>query len=150
MLAGLARWLRAAGHDAALGEPGERDRALLERAAAEDRVFVTRDRAVAQIKTDAEVWVLPEAGLEAEAAALGARGVNWLLAPLTRCMVDNTPLRDPRPEELEAEPPSVRDLPGAHRACPACGRQYWPGSHARRISDRLERWAAAEAVHVQV
>ena len=141
MLAGLARWLRAAGHDTALAEPGDRDRALVERAEREGRVFVTRDRSVPQIRTTAEVWVLPDAGLEAEAAALRERGVDWLLAPFTRCQVDNTPLEPAGPEELARMPEESRILPGPHQTCPACRRVYWPGSHVRRMRARLERWA---------
>jgi uncharacterized protein with PIN domain len=142
MLAGLARWLRAAGHDAALGPPGARDRDLLAQAEAEGRVFVTRDRSVTQIRTGATVWVLPEAGLDAEAAALRHRGVDWRLAPFTRCVVDNTPLEPAGPEDLARMPEESRVLPGPHQACPACRRVYWPGSHVRRMQARLERWAA--------
>jgi uncharacterized protein with PIN domain len=144
MLAGLARWLRAAGHDTALAERGDRDRALVEQAERESRVFITRDRNVPQIRTAGEVWLLPAAGLEAEAAALRERGVDWLLAPFTRCQVDNTPLEPARPEDLARMPEESRILPGPHQTCPACRRVYWPGSHVRRMRARLERWAAGE------
>ncbi|MGH6943501.1 MAG: Mut7-C RNAse domain-containing protein [Geminicoccaceae bacterium] len=30
-------------------------------------------------------------------------------------------------------------------ACPVCRRVYWPGSHARRMKARLERWKATSA-----
>ncbi len=142
MLAGTARWLRAAGHDVAVGPAGERDRVLLERAAAEGRVFITRDRSVTQIKTTADVWVLPAAGLDAEAAALRARGVNWVLAPFTRCVMDNTPLEPATEADLQRMPEESRVLPGPHRACPECRRVYWPGSHVRRMRARLEQWAS--------
>lgn len=142
MLAGLARWLRAAGYDTASAEPGEHDRTLVERAEREGRVFLTRDRSVPQIKTGAEVWVLPAAGIEAEARALTERGVDWLLAPFTRCQVDNTPLGLAAPEDLVRMPEESRVLPGPHRVCPGCRRVYWPGSHVRRMQAQLERWAA--------
>ena len=142
MLAGLARWLRAAGHDTALAEAGERDRTLVERAEREGRVFLTRDHSVPQIKTGAEVWVLPAAGIEAEARALAERGVDWLPAPFSRCQVDNALLAPAGPEDLARMPEESRALPGPHRVCPACRRVYWPGSHVRRMRARLERWAA--------
>ncbi|MBW3617756.1 MAG: Mut7-C RNAse domain-containing protein [Proteobacteria bacterium] len=142
MLAGLARWLRAAGHDTALGPAGARDRDLLALAAAEDRIFLTRDRSVTQIKTTAEVWILPAGGLEAEAAALRARGLDWRLAPFTRCPVDNIPLQPAGPEDLLRMPEESRILPGPHRTCPGCRRVYWPGSHVRRMQARLELWAS--------
>ena len=142
MLAGLARWLRAAGHDTALAKPGERDRALVERAEREGRVFLTRDRAVPQIRSGAEVWVLPAAGIDAEARALKDRGVDWLLAPFTRCQVDNTGLEPASAEDLLRMPEESRVLPGPHRACPVCRRVYWPGSHVRRMQARLDAWAS--------
>ena len=142
MLAGLARWLRAAGHDTALGAPGARDRDLLAQAVAEGRIFLSRDRSVTQIKTAADVWILPAGGLDAEAAALRARGLDWRLAPFTRCQVDNTPLQPAGPEDLLRMPEESRLLPGPHRTCPACSRVYWPGSHVRRMQAQLDRWAA--------
>ena len=45
MLFRLARWLRAAGYDATLAEPGEPDAAVLARAVDEERWLVTRDHA---------------------------------------------------------------------------------------------------------
>ena len=142
MLAGLARWLRAAGHDTALGQPGARDRDLLAQAAAGGRIFLTRDRSVTQIKTAAEVWVLPAGGLDAEAAALRTRGLDWRLAPFTRCQVDNTGLEPASAEDLLRMPEESRVLPGPHRACPVCRRVYWPGSHVRRMQARLDAWAS--------
>lgn len=142
MLAGLARWLRAAGHDTALGHPGARDRDLLAQAAEEGRTFLTRDRSVTQIKTATEVWVLPRGGLQAEAAALRGKGVDWRLAPFTRCMVDNTPLQPASLADLSRMPEESRVLGGPHRVCPSCRRVFWPGSHVRRMQARLERWAS--------
>jgi uncharacterized protein with PIN domain len=142
MLAGLARWLRAAGHDVAFAASGARDRDLLAQAEAEGRIFITRDRSVTQIKTSAEIWILPAAGLDQEAAAIRARGVDWHLAPFTRCVMDNTPLESATTDDLARMPEESRILPGPHRVCPACRRVYWPGSHVRRMQARLERWAA--------
>lgn len=34
----------------------------------------------------------------------------------------------------------ARALGGPVRACPACGRLYWPGSHVRRMRAKLARW----------
>ena len=142
MLAGLARWLRAAGYDTLKAERGEHDRALLDLAAREERVFVTRDRAILRMNTTAPVWMLPRGGLEAEARELRARGVDWLHAPFTRCLADNTPLAPATPADLERMPEESRVLPGPHCVCPDCGRVYWPGSHVRRMRAKLERWGA--------
>ena len=142
MLAGLGRWLRAAGYDTEVAEGGARDRALVDRAAAEGRVFLTRDRSVPQMKTRAPVWVLEAVGAEAEARELARRGVEWTAAPFSRCLVDNTPLQTATPQDMLRMPEESRLMPGPHQVCPACRRVYWPGSHVRRMRAQLERWAA--------
>jgi uncharacterized protein with PIN domain len=58
----------------------------------------------------------------------------------TRCLVCNTELRPATEAEYATlVPPQARALPGPLRRCPACGRVYWPGSHARRMRAALER-----------
>ncbi|WP_031555135.1 Mut7-C RNAse domain-containing protein [Parvularcula oceani] len=140
MLVGLARWLRAAGDDTALAEPGTQDADILALAEAEDRLLVTRDRRLAG--RAGRAVLLTEDRVEDQARDLGERtGLDWRAAPFTRCVVDNAPLRPATREERDAVPPQARGLPGPFRACPDCGRLYWPGSHVRRMSERLERLA---------
>ena len=143
MLAGLARWLRAAGHDADMAEPGEADRTLLERARNQGRTLLTRDRAILQIKDAANVaTILETQGLDAWAQELRERhGVDWLAHPFTRCLMCNVDLVDAGPETLARMPEDSRALPGPFRACPKCHRGYWPGSHVKRMRTRLERFA---------
>ena len=95
MLARLGRWLRAAGYDTTIAEPGAADRALLDAAIAERRVLLTRDRAVAnRIGAAGHVLVLTTDGIDATARELRDRlGIDWLRAPFTRCVVDNTQLQ---------------------------------------------------------
>lgn len=139
MLSSLARWLRAAGHDAALADHRAPDNELIERAEAENRVLLTRDRALFN-RVEGAV-LLPDA-LEAQARTLTARlALNWLHAPFTRCMAEGTPLKAAEPEDLFRIPRQSRDLPGPFTTCPTCRRLYWPGSHVRRMRARLEGWA---------
>ena len=145
MLAGLGRWLRAAGYDTEVAEGAARDRALVDRAAAEGRIFLTRDRSVPQLKTAAPVWVLPTGGADDDAKALASRGVDWTVAPFTRCLVDNTPLETATPQDMLRMPEESRLMQGPHRVCPNCRRVYWPGSHVRRMRAQLERWAAGSS-----
>ena len=136
MLAGFARWLRAAGHDAALGLPGQPDGELVRRAEAEDRVLLTKDRKMLERRTSARVLLLAGDDDVMAATLRTEFGLDWLAAPFTRCLVDNTALR-PAPPERAVEAPS----PGPVNLCPACGRLYWPGSHVRRMGERLAVWA---------
>lgn len=144
MLASLARWLRAAGYDAALAPPSAPDRQLIAQCRAEGRVLVSRDGGLVGQAQDLRAIRMPDASLDEQALALGrALGLDWRLAPFTRCMMDNSPLRPATAEEVASMPETSRALPGPFRACPLCGRLFWPGSHVRRMAERLERWAEA-------
>lgn len=143
MLGGLARWLRAAGHDTAAAGARERDGAILSRCRLEDRTLVSRDRDLVETARRgglAAVWIGPE-DTEAQALALARElELDWAFAPFTRCMMDNTPLVGAGEAEMARVPERSRALPGPFRACPACGRVFWPGSHVRRMQARLARW----------
>lgn len=143
MLVGLARWLRAAGHDAATPVPGDDDRRLIARAAVEERVFLTRDRPIARHKAAAGlVLILESESLDAQAVELRRRlRVDWLADPFSRCLVCNVSLVTARPQEMARAPDAARLGGGPFCRCPSCERLYWPGSHARRMRARLEAWA---------
>lgn len=144
MLTGLARWLRAAGHDAALAEPGADDASLLRRATREDRLFLTRDRGVGLHRAAAgRAVVVENEDLDAQAAELRRRlCVDWLAAPFSRCLDCNVLLQDASADDIATLPQPAQNRPGPWTRCPSCGRVYWPGSHVRRMRERLERWAA--------
>jgi uncharacterized protein with PIN domain len=141
MLLRLARLLRAAGYDTYLAEGGRSDGELLAVARAENRVLVTRDKRLAAAAHPRSVLVAGR-GVQAEAESLAAvTPVDWTLAPFTRCIVDNAPLRDASPDDIARMPAQARALPGPFRACPVCGRVYWPGTHVKRLGERLGRLA---------
>ena len=137
MLSGFARWLRAAGHDTALAARGQPDGELIRLAEAEGRVLLTKDRKMMERRTTARVLLL-EGDYDLLAARLKDElGLDWVAAPFTRCVVDNTVLAPAPPEAAEDAP-----WAGPVNLCPACGRLYWPGSHVKRMQARLAAWAA--------
>jgi uncharacterized protein with PIN domain len=142
MLGGLARWLRAAGYDAAMADPGAGDRSLIHRSAEEGRVLVSRDGPLIQAALGRTPAVrLADDDLDAQARQLTADlALDWTRAPFTRCLVDNTPLKPAEEADLARIPDQSRGLPGPFRACPSCGRVFWPGSHVKRMAGRLEGW----------
>jgi uncharacterized protein with PIN domain len=141
MLLRLARLLRAAGYDTYLAHDGQRDAELLQIARVQNRVLVTRDKRLAAQAHPRAVLVAGR-GAAAEAESLSAvLPIDWTLAPFSRCLVDNAPLRAADTSDLDRTPEAARTRPGPFRACPACGRVYWPGSHVRRLAERLERLA---------
>jgi hypothetical protein len=143
MLAGLGRWLRAAGYDTALATPGAPDDDLLARCAAEGRVLLTADRKLAA-RADEVRTLLLENDFDADAAILKRElELDWLCAPFSRCVMDNAPLAPAGPDDVARMPPESRRVGEPLRVCPKCRRVYWPGSHVRRMRARLEGWAAA-------
>jgi uncharacterized protein with PIN domain len=90
--------------------------------------------------------LLQSEGVEANARELTRRiSIDWLSCAFTRCMIDNATLRAVRDEETRRIPASAREHPGPLRVCPLCKRIFWPGSHVRRMKDRLAEWHAEQA-----
>lgn len=140
MLGRLARWLRALGFDTAYDSTAP-DAELVRRAAAEQRVLLTRD--VHLLRELRPVHALP---IQSDVPLLQLRQVvDALELPppaelFTLCLLCNAPLDEvPSPEREGVVPPSARALPGPVRRCAICGRVYWAGSHARRMRADLER-----------
>ena len=153
MLGRLARLLRAAGHDTALAPAGTADRTLLDRAQAEGRLLLTRDRRLAET-AGRHGCLLRGQSVEEQARSLSAaHPVDWLQAPFTRCLIDNCLLHPAPPDRLAEVPLGARGLTmpcvgfpatvcantSSITSCPCCGRLYWPGSHVRRLTATLRR-----------
>ncbi len=142
MLAGLGRWLRIAGYDAAIAEAGRRDRDLVAQAYWEGRILLTRDRRLADIRLARDrTLVLEGNGIDACAKELTARlGLDWRLDPLSRCTLCNIRLQPADDPLLATLPASLRAFPRVN-VCRSCGRLYWEGSHVGRIRRRLANFA---------
>lgn len=140
-LKGLARWLRAAGHDTLVAPDALDDAYLLAWLGAERRLL-TADRRLA--RAGRRATLIDGNGLDEQARALrAALDIDWLYRPFSRCLVDNA-LLAPLPATARHHlPATAQGLDGPFRRCPACGRIYWPGSHVRRMRARLEAWATA-------
>jgi len=148
MLVRLARLLRAAGYDTYLAADGEPDAELIKTARREGRILVTRDKRLAAAFEESVLvrgW-----GVDAEAHSLSRAVVlDWEFAPFTRCVMDNARLREATPEDMDRLPEKARALGGPFRVCPACGRDYWPGSHVRRMEAHLHGLARDAALPPQ-
>jgi uncharacterized protein with PIN domain len=109
MLARLARWLRALGHDT-LYDPSLDDRALVDRANREDRILLTRDRHLLRdLRPRRAVEITHDAPLDQLAAVAGELALPAPNDLFRRCLVCNTPLDDVPPSEAaELVPPAAR------------------------------------------
>lgn len=140
MLARLARWLRVLGWDTRL-DPALPDPQIVRLAEIENRILLTRDRGL--LRELQPVQALEIRHDQPLVQLVQVVGELQLAAPselFTRCTVCNTPLSAPLDpaDRVRLLPPDVQQLPGTARACPGCGRVYWPGSHARRMRAALD------------
>jgi uncharacterized protein with PIN domain len=139
MLGRLARWLRILGFDTAW-EAHIADGDLVRRALEQDRVILTRDRALPEQWRVSGVYVLAEdepiAQLRDVAAAFQLARRTRLFTRCSRC---NTLLvRASREEARASVPPRVLEAQADLLRCPGCERFYWSGSHTRRMRRVVE------------
>lgn len=145
MLTRLARLLRAAGYDTAMAPGRTPDEVLLEIARADGRILLTRDRSLAARAAPHSVLVAGRGAVEEARRLTEHLHLDWTLAPFTRCVMDNAALAEASFADIARMPPQAQALPGPFRVCPVCGRLYWPGSHVKRIGERLTLLAAARS-----
>ena len=146
MLGALARWLRALDLDVAY-EPDIDDAELVEKAVAEGRVILTRDRRLTERRLARNHLLIRSEVVEEQVRQvleeLGIRPDTG--RRLGRCLRCNTPLEDLDPEEARARvPPWVARTHQEFRGCPGCGRVYWRGTHVDRMARILEALTSPE------
>jgi uncharacterized protein with PIN domain len=141
MLGRLARWLRLLGLDVAYA-PELDDGELVERAVAEGRLLLTRDRRLllrrkarggmlvrSEVLEDQVLQVVAQLGLSLRASRL-----------FTRCVQCNLPLEEVSAAEARRRVPAyVARTQSSFRRCPGCRRIYWRASHVERMMERMRR-----------
>lgn len=135
MLGDVARILRMCGHDAAYCLDGgvEDDDALLDIAAREGRVLVTRDRQLAERSADS--ILVTSKNSDEQLDELAAAGVGLTPSPGERCGACNGRLV--RVERSGDEPDYVAEDVDPLWRCADCGQYFWRGSHWTAVEDRL-------------
>lgn len=140
MLGALARWLRALDVDVAY-DPSLDDPELVERAVAEGRVILTRDRRLTERRLARNHLLIRSDRVEEQVRqVLDALGIAPEPGRLfRRCLRCNVPLAIIEAEEAQARvPPFVARTQEEFRTCPSCGRIYWRGTHVGRMARWLE------------
>ncbi len=139
MLGRLARWLRILGYDAAWEEHVS-DAELVRRAVQEERILLTRDRA---LESEWRVSDIHNVRAEEPQAQLGEVAAAFDLGPgakpFSRCSLCNVELEPCTREDARGRvPPRVHAAGDRFWRCTGCGRCYWEGSHVDRMRRVLE------------
>jgi len=139
MLGRLARWLRTLGFDCAYENEIE-DEELVRRAIDEQRVILSRDRALPQDWRVAGIHLVRSEDLREQLReVLRAFGLAPALRLFSRCNACNHALRAaPKQEVAERVPLYVRSTRDRFFECPGCRRVYWEGTHTQRMRRVVE------------
>ena len=141
MLGKLAKLLRALGYDTCYHK-GIQDHQLLRLALEQDRILLTRDRKLVQVRTIPQyvlIWTdRPLAQLEEL-----LQKTNLALTKdnvFSRCMECNAIL-----QKIEKEKVKDRVYPYVYQTqehfwhCPTCDKIYWAGTHIQRMKEKLKK-----------
>ena len=148
MLGKLARWLVLLGYDAVFAtEEDNDDLRLLERAKAEDRIFLTRDTRIPEMKGLRKIIILEQRFEDQLKRVLKETGLTPEPGRLfTRCTICNAVLdKADRAQILPELPEKVRALDTSFFRCPKCRRLYWSGSHVERALAKLRKAGILES-----
>jgi len=135
----LVRDLRLLGIDVAY-DPLVEDRQLLRTATDEDRALLTRDRRLLMHAIVRHGYYLrSQEPLEQTLEVLRRFDLGSALAPFTRCLRCNAPLKPAEKESvLNQLEPLTRIYYEQFRRCSGCGQVYWSGSHFEKLQKRIE------------
>jgi len=144
MLGTLSRYLRFMGYNTlsangfAEGNAKE-DTLLLNLAARENRILLTRDTELALRGKERAVLVKSEEVMD-QVQQLIDRGLIIRRLMMTRCSLCNTELREATAREIARTDYAPEDKNGyIFFWCDQCGKLYWNGSHGKHISKRIEQ-----------
>ena len=144
MLGTLTRYLRFMGYDTtsanrlAEGNAKE-DTLLLDMAAQEHRVLLTRDAELARRGRDRAVFVRSE-DVIGQVQQLIDHGLIERRLMMSRCSLCNTVLREARAGEVSVADYAPQDREGlSFFWCDHCQKLYWNGSHGKQLEERIGR-----------
>ena len=140
----LARDLRLLGFDVAY-DPHAEDRRLLEIMERENRALLTRDRRLL-MHAIVKIGYCPRSENADEQTLEVIRRFDLLgsLAPFTRCLRCNAPLRKVSKDGIiERLEPLTKIYYDQFRRCTDCGQIYWAGSHFSKLQKRIEKIRAS-------
>jgi uncharacterized protein len=147
-LRALTRRMRLLGLDAAY-EPDADDAHLAMRSAAEQRILLTRDRALLFRTAVHDGALLRVDSVDEQLEDVLDRFAPHL-TPWTRCLRCGADLVEVPAEDVAAElQPGTRRTYTAFSRCTGCGQIYWRGAHGPRLEEIVERAVRANAARLR-
>ena len=143
MLKKLAYWLRIAGHDVVVMPDRTSDRDIVEKALSENRILLSRDKKISEIRNIKKCSIILECNdLNECVRELNKRlDVNWLLNPFSRCSNCNSLLIEASEEQIKQAPEKVKAMDTMFYYCPQCEQLFWEGSHVKNMRKQLMQWS---------
>lgn len=138
-LGGLARFLRMLGFDTLYANTIT-DREILELAARERRIVLTRDRELLKCREVMRGCFVHAKKPEAQLREVAGRyGLERHMRPFTLCLHCNLPLEAiERNAVRERVPGRIAERYAQFAHCRGCERIYWEGSHWARMREMLD------------
>src|SRR6266571_8756112 len=134
----LVRDLRLLGVDVVY-DPAAEDRQLVTIASSENRALLTRDRRLLMHAIVRRGYYLrSQEPMEQTLEVLRRFDLGSALAPFTRCLRCNAPLKSAEKESVINQlEPLTRIYYDLFRRCSGCGQVYWSGSHFQKLQKRI-------------
>ena len=138
MLGKLTKWLRVMGIDV-LYHPDIDDAQLLQYAARDGRIFLTRDRHIVRRRGPAQrLYIKSDYYHEQVRQVVQAFHLTDSIQVFTRCLRCNAPLRAIVKEAVaESVPSYVYATQMTFKHCARCDRLYWGGTHRDNMLRQL-------------
>lgn len=139
MLTGLGRWLRIAGYDTWIVEPGAKDHDIAVLVKSSQRWFLTCDVDFVDLLKDQPsiIWFENSNITQCVKKLNRTLNINWLDHAFVRCSVCNTPLRPAHVNQVRKLDIELETLQQPIVYCAQCDKLYWEGSHVKRMRSKL-------------
>lgn len=139
MLGRLARWMRVIGYDVTY-VPDISDKELIETAAAEGRLILTRDTLLARRRSVRKnhYFIRGDDYRDQLRSVMERFPIDASVQPFSRCLLCNRSLTPLGKEKAKgAVPPYVYETQNVFASCPSCGRIYWGATHVEEMKKVL-------------
>jgi len=139
MLGKLAKWLKILGFDALFFSKIEDD-ALLDIAADENRVLLTRDTGLIEKSKRVKLLFIESENWRTQVEQVLDEFDLWRdVKPNSRCIECNVRIKDlPRERAKNLVTPFVFENADTFALCPDCGRVFWRGTHLKDMETKID------------